>query len=207
MYLQPEKHLVNCSGAMTPWFVILRDHRFAHLLLEDVPVAVRELMSFMLDGPSHFSRDVRDILNTYEYHNPRMGREGRTAWPPRSTDLDPITFYSWMLLKAIVCLASVPAHCKCLSRLSTTIPGSLNEFDSQDKTCPSMYWISRRTFWVLSFQCCNSEINDLKAHVYTTPTFFFWYVAFNPKVCPHISDSSYIAFILLNMSLCLRITS
>jgi hypothetical protein len=168
---------------------------------------------------AHFSRNVRHILNnTYEYHNPRMGRGERTLYPPRSADLDSITVYLWVLWKAIVYLAPVhnvtdtsPAHCEFLSDCPQLFRDLWTGSTVQDKTCPSMYWISRRTFWALLvsafFQCCNSEIKHLKAHVYTTPVLFFWYVAFNPKVCPHISDSSYIAFILVNMSLCVIITS
>jgi hypothetical protein len=49
-------------------------------------------MWYMHDGaPAHFSRDVRDVLNN-TYDDRRIGREGPTAWPPRSPDLNPLEF-------------------------------------------------------------------------------------------------------------------
>jgi hypothetical protein len=140
-------------------------------------------MRLMRDGVSaHFSRDVRDILNN-TYHNRRMGRGGPTAWPSRSHDLDPITFYFWGLLKAVGYLAPVhsvdtsPAHCKCLSECPKLFRDLWTGLTTHDKTCPSTYWNRRRTFWALlvtaSFQCSNSEIKRLGVHVYTSPIFFF----------------------------------
>jgi hypothetical protein len=42
-------------------------------------------MNMMHDGaPAHFSRAVRDVLNS-SYHDRWTGRGGPTAWPPRST--------------------------------------------------------------------------------------------------------------------------
>jgi len=59
---------------------------FLPVLLEDLPLATRQVMWFQLDGaPAHFGRSVRTFLNT---HYPQwIGRGGRIAWPPRSPDL------------------------------------------------------------------------------------------------------------------------
>lgn len=55
------------------------------VLLEDVPLATRQVMWFQLDGaPAHFALSVRQFLNT---HYPQwIGRGGSIAWPPRSPD-------------------------------------------------------------------------------------------------------------------------
>jgi hypothetical protein len=67
-------------------------------------------MWYMHDGaPAHFSRAVRDVLNI-TYHNQWTGREGPTAWPPCSPDLDPLDFYLWEHLKTFVYAAPVD-HC------------------------------------------------------------------------------------------------
>lgn len=47
----------------------------------------------MQDGdPPHFSRQVRDYLNII-YTNQWIGRGEPTAWPARSSDLNPIHLY------------------------------------------------------------------------------------------------------------------
>jgi hypothetical protein len=44
----------------------------------------------MHDGaPAHFSRAVRDVLNN-TYRGRWIGRGGPTAWPPRSSELNPL---------------------------------------------------------------------------------------------------------------------
>jgi hypothetical protein len=59
-------------------------------------------MWYMHDGaPAHFSLAVRDVLNN-TYHDRWIGRGGPTAWPPRSPDLNPLDFYLWGHLKALV---------------------------------------------------------------------------------------------------------
>jgi hypothetical protein len=61
-------------------------------LLEDVSLAVRARMWYMHDGvPAYVSRAVRNVLSiTYRDH--WIGRGEPTAWPPRSSDLNPLDF-------------------------------------------------------------------------------------------------------------------
>ena len=71
------------------------------ILLEDVPLQIRNQMWFMQDGaPAHFSRIAREFLNN-NYTNRWIGRRGPIAWPARSPDLNPLDFYLWGHLKTI----------------------------------------------------------------------------------------------------------
>jgi hypothetical protein len=72
------------------------------LLLEEVPLNVRNSIWFMHDGaPPHFRLHVRDFLNQ-TFREKWIGRGGPTPWPPRSPDLNPIDFYVWGHLKSLV---------------------------------------------------------------------------------------------------------
>jgi hypothetical protein len=76
-------------------------------LLEEVPLAVRARMWYRHDGaPAHFSRAVRDVLNN-TYHDRQIGRGIPTAWPPFSSDLNPLNFCLWGHLKPLVYAAPV----------------------------------------------------------------------------------------------------
>ena len=71
-------------------------------LLEGVPLHVRPNTYFMHDGaPPHFSVDVRRLLNN-RFRDRWIGRGGPIPWPPRSPDLNPLDFYLWGHLKALV---------------------------------------------------------------------------------------------------------
>ncbi|EZA62845.1 hypothetical protein X777_01160 [Ooceraea biroi] len=71
-------------------------------LLEEVPLNTIQWMWFMHDGtPAHFIRAARNFLNE-RFDNRWIGREGPTAWPARSPDLNPLDFYLWNHLKTIV---------------------------------------------------------------------------------------------------------
>jgi len=62
------------------------------VLLEDVPLATREVMWFQLDGaPAHFDRSVRQFLNAH--YSQWIRRGGTVTWPPRLPDLTPLVFY------------------------------------------------------------------------------------------------------------------
>ena len=77
------------------------------VLLEDVPLEIRNHMWFMQNGtPAHFIRIVREFLNN-NYTNRWIGRIGPIAWPARSPDLNPIVSHLWGRLKAIVYDTSV----------------------------------------------------------------------------------------------------
>lgn len=78
----------------------LRDH--LPMLLEDVSLEIRRTMWFQHDGcPAHFSREVRDFLETRFPHR-WIGRGSLFPWPPRSPDLTVMDFYLWGRLKDIV---------------------------------------------------------------------------------------------------------
>jgi hypothetical protein len=53
----------------------------------------------------HFSRALQDVSNTCR--DRRTGREGPTAWRPRSPDLNPLDFYLWGHLRPLVYAAPV----------------------------------------------------------------------------------------------------
>lgn len=72
------------------------------LLLEDLPLLLRNQMWYMHDGaPAHFSILVRNYLNEV-YPNRWIGRGGPQPWPPRSPDLNSLDFFLWGHLKSIV---------------------------------------------------------------------------------------------------------
>lgn len=72
------------------------------LLLEDVPIAIRNQMWYMHDGaPAHFSAIVRNYLQIV-YPNRWIGRGGPQEWPPRSPDLNSLDFFLWGHLKSLV---------------------------------------------------------------------------------------------------------
>lgn len=72
------------------------------ILLEDVPLRMRETMIFQHDGaPAHFSRQAREILNTY-FPDRWIGRGGPINWPARSPDLNVLDYFVWGYVKAAV---------------------------------------------------------------------------------------------------------
>lgn len=71
-------------------------------LLDDVPYQLRNDMFFMHDGaPPHFALNVREHLNRM-YPGRWIGRGGPVYWPPRSPDLNPLDYFLWGYLKALV---------------------------------------------------------------------------------------------------------
>lgn len=72
------------------------------VLLEDVPVLIRNRMWFMHDGaPAHFSVLARAYLDQ-NYNNRWIGRAGTELWPPRSPDLNSLDYFLWGHLKTLV---------------------------------------------------------------------------------------------------------
>ena len=72
------------------------------ILLEEVPLLIRDRMWFMHDGaPAHFSLEVREFLNR-TFNNRWAGRGGPQPWPPRSPDLNSLDFFLWAHLKTLV---------------------------------------------------------------------------------------------------------
>jgi hypothetical protein len=69
------------------------------VLLEDVPLAVRQRLWFQHDGaPACYGEDVRQWLNV-TYPGRWIERRRSIAWPPRSPDLTPMDFFLWGHLK------------------------------------------------------------------------------------------------------------
>lgn len=99
-----DNHLIG------PYFLPLRlnGDSYCHLLeelpvlLEDVPIQVRQHLWFMHDGaPAHFSIRARSHLDEV-YANRWIGRRGPVNWPARSPDLNPLDFCIWGYLKSLV---------------------------------------------------------------------------------------------------------
>lgn len=69
-------------------------------LLEEVPIALRQIMWFQQDGaPAHRTRLVRTFLND-TYPNRWIGIGSQVhEWPARSPDLTPIDFFLWGAVK------------------------------------------------------------------------------------------------------------
>lgn len=63
------------------------------ILLEDVPLVVRQNMWFQHDGcPAHYSTIAREVLNHY-FNDRWIGRGGPVNWPARSPDLSSLDFF------------------------------------------------------------------------------------------------------------------
>ncbi|KAJ8887785.1 hypothetical protein PR048_014003 [Dryococelus australis] len=63
------------------------------LLLEDVPLAVRQQLWFQHDGAHpHCDVNFRNCVNQ-RFHNHWIGRGGPVSWRPRSPDLTPMNLY------------------------------------------------------------------------------------------------------------------
>jgi hypothetical protein len=79
------------------------------LLLEDVPLMLRNRMWFMHDGaPAHFSLAARQFLNR-TFANRWIGRGAEMPnqpWPPRCPDLNPLDFFLWGHLKSLIYTAA-----------------------------------------------------------------------------------------------------
>lgn len=71
-------------------------------LLDDIPLNQRQQMWFQHDGaPAHFSIVVREHLHG-TFGRRWVGRGGPVSWPARSPDLNPLDFFLWGYLKALV---------------------------------------------------------------------------------------------------------
>ncbi|KAJ8914803.1 hypothetical protein NQ315_014548 [Exocentrus adspersus] len=71
-------------------------------LIQHVPDFIKNRMWLQLDGaPAHFSVTVRHHLNEH-FPNAWIGRQGQTAWPPRSADLTPMDYFLWRVVKSDV---------------------------------------------------------------------------------------------------------
>jgi len=72
------------------------------VLLEGVPLHIgRELWLQQDCAHLHFGRQKHVFLNEH-FRNRRTGRQGPTAWPPRSPDLTPLDYNLWGTMKSLV---------------------------------------------------------------------------------------------------------
>lgn len=72
------------------------------ILLEDIPLNIRQRMWLQLDGaPAHFQINVRNELDR-QYPNRWIGRGGPQNWPARSPDLTSLDFFLWGYVKNTV---------------------------------------------------------------------------------------------------------
>jgi hypothetical protein len=96
--LGPNVLLAHLSG--NDYLQFLREE--FPVMLEDVPLTVRQKMWFQRDGAlAHYSLHVRQFL-TESYPQRWIGQGGPVAWPPRPPDLNPLNFFLWGYLKCLV---------------------------------------------------------------------------------------------------------
>ena len=65
---------------------------------EDPDLPARDIWYQQDGAPPHFSRDVRNYLDTV-FEERWIGRRGQIQWPARSLDLTPMVFFLWGYLK------------------------------------------------------------------------------------------------------------
>ncbi|KMQ84443.1 transposable element tc3 transposase [Lasius niger] len=70
-------------------------------LLEEVPLALRQVMWFQDGAPAHCSIATHNHLQQV-FGERWIGRTGPVEWPPRSPDLTPLDFFLWGHLKSLV---------------------------------------------------------------------------------------------------------
>ena len=101
------------TGAL--YFQFLRHN--LPVLLEEVPLNVRQRMWFLHDGaPPHFARQVRQHLDEV-FPERWIGRGGPVGWPPRSPDLNPLDFYFWGHIKTMVYVTEVNSEQELRNRI------------------------------------------------------------------------------------------
>lgn len=72
------------------------------VLLEDLPLLMREDMIFQHDGaPAHSSRRACAVLNA-RFPDKWMGRGGPIIWPARSPDLNVLDYFVWGYIKDLI---------------------------------------------------------------------------------------------------------
>lgn len=104
------------------------------ILLEDVPLLIRQGMWYMHDGaPPHYSLDVRQYLHD-QYPNRWIGRgnDAPVRWPPRSPDLNMCDFFLWGALKTEIYKTTVNTREELWQRILNA-SNRLNNLDTLDK--------------------------------------------------------------------------
>lgn len=122
-------------------------------LLQHVPANVRRIMWFQHDGaPAHFSRNVRNYLDT-AFPNRWIGRGGPVSWPPRSPDLSCLDFFLWGQLKSAVYETPIASPEDLVARISAAaadvrdMPGIFQRVqDSIHRRCEACIAAGGRSF-------------------------------------------------------------
>jgi len=76
-------------------------------------------MYFQHDGAPHFSREVRNFLNS-RFPGRWIGRGGPHNWPARSPDLSPLDYCVWGWMKELVYSVKVGTRDTWLGRILDT---------------------------------------------------------------------------------------
>jgi len=85
--------------------------------LENVPLQIRRQMCYQHDGaPPHFGQIVRQYLN-HKFPNRWIGRGGEKNWLPRSPDLNPLDYHTWVYMKGMLCAHKVNTREELLQRI------------------------------------------------------------------------------------------
>jgi hypothetical protein len=147
--------------------------------------------------PAHFSRAVRDILNS-TYHNRWIVIGRYPAWPSLSPDLNPLDLCLWGHLEPIV--SSPPLYNKgtihqpIVNACQTIIKYSgIFEHVRQSTIRRAQVCIESRFEHFLQMHRFSAvtgkeAVADTFLHELVP---LFWYVELIPRVCSHISDSHF----------------
>jgi hypothetical protein len=125
-------------------------------LLEDVPLAVRARMWYVLT----VLRAVRDVLSN-TYHDQWIGTGGPTAWPPRSTGLNPLVLHVGTP-KCGSCWQqrdTSPSHCGCLSDCPQLPRHLCVDTAVRLETCRGVHWIWWRTYYKSTLSAVTHKLN------------------------------------------------
>ncbi|KAJ4434255.1 hypothetical protein ANN_22805 [Periplaneta americana] len=103
---QTVRHVFKSNRLTGQVYTNVLENTIPHVL-EDTPL-INQHIHFLHDGaPAHFSRTARRYLDR-RFPDRWIGRGGPIAWPPCSSDLNPLDFYLWGHLKSLVYSSPVP---------------------------------------------------------------------------------------------------
>ncbi|XP_066600142.1 uncharacterized protein [Prorops nasuta] len=108
------------------------------VLLEDVPLSVRQEMWFQSDGaPPHFNRQANNLV-VEKFQRRWIGRGAPVQWPPRSPDLTPLDFFLWGHVKSLVYVTPVETENQLIERIVTSFDEVMNTPGIFDRVRTSM---------------------------------------------------------------------